>query len=356
MRRFFVFLGVVLMTAGSAVSAQEADSTAPVQKSSWGDAKTEELLDYIPEVSLDTRFGYNHIFSEQFGALKGDGLYLNIDGNISPHLSYSIQYRIASTYYEDNYGFNALSWLNLTYSTGDFEFTLGKDALLLGNFEFDVDDFDSYYDMNSMFYNMFDSYQWAFTAAWYPEDAHGIYIQAAESPFRFPERTMFSYTLGWSCETEHYESYYSASLWEYEPGKFVKSLNLGNRFIFGDFSLDLDYMTRSTRFIGLFSDDFTLTASPSYEIGDFCRVFGKFGWERTASELPYELAYEDYMGTDYLFYGLGAEFYPIRDYDNLRLFAAWAANNQGENFLNIGLRWRLDLTSTTKKLIQKLNR
>ena len=87
MKKLFVFLGVVLMTIGPSVSAQEVDSTAALQKSSWGNEKTSEMVDYMPEISLDTRLGYNHIFSERTGGFAGDGLYLDINGYITPNLS-----------------------------------------------------------------------------------------------------------------------------------------------------------------------------------------------------------------------------------------------------------------------------
>ena len=61
MKKLFVFLGVVLMTIGSAVRAQEADSTVPLQKSSWGDAENSEVTDYIPDISLDMRGGFGMI-------------------------------------------------------------------------------------------------------------------------------------------------------------------------------------------------------------------------------------------------------------------------------------------------------
>ena len=123
MKIFFVFLGVVFTAIGSAVRAQEVDSMAPLQKSSWGDAKTEEIIDYIPDISLDMRGCFNHDFSENVNRFYGDGLYLDINGYISPHFSYSLNHRIASTYYEDNSGFNGTNWLTLTYEVGDFSIT-----------------------------------------------------------------------------------------------------------------------------------------------------------------------------------------------------------------------------------------
>ena len=156
MKRIFVFLGLVIMTAGSAVRAQEVDSTTPLQKSSWGDAKTSETASYIPEVSLDMRGGLLMDFTEKTGSFFGDGLYLDINGQISPHFSYSVNHRIASSYYEDNSGFNGTNWLTLTYETDNFYITAGKDALLVGSFEYDAYDLDTYYNMNSTFYNEFD--------------------------------------------------------------------------------------------------------------------------------------------------------------------------------------------------------
>ncbi len=351
MKRFFVFLGVAFSAIGSAVSAQEVDSIAPQQKLSWGETKTSEIIDYVPDISLDTRFGYNQYFPEGRGRFNGDGLYLNIDGYISPHFSYSLQQRLASTYYEDNSGFNGTNWLTLTYEVGSFEFTAGKDGLLVGSFEYDTDDMDSYYDMNSMFYNMLDCWQWGVSATWYPTDNHSLTFQAANSPFYIEETNMFAYGLGWRMESDIYESYWTANLWEFEPGRFVKNISLGNIFYIGDFSINVDYQTRCAGNKSLVTDDFTITALPAYEFGDRGRLFAKFGYEKVDANVPYELAYEN--GIEYIFYGAGFEFFPLKENKDIRLHAAWAGNNLGDNWLNVGLKWRFDLTSAAKYLFRK---
>ncbi len=351
MKRFFVFLGVVMMTIGSAVSAQEVDSTAPLQKSSWGDAKTTEIVDFIPEVSLDTRFGYNQCFTDKRGRIQGDGLYFNIDGYISPHLSYSLQQRIASTYYEENDGFNGTNWLTLTYSIGSFEFTAGKNGVLTGGFENDFEDFDSYYEMNSMFYNMLDSWQWGTSVVWYPNDNHSLTFQAINSPIYSEEANLFGFDLAWRMESEVYESFWKANAWEYEPGKYVKNLSLGNAFYIGNFSIIADYQTRAADLGKMFTDDFTVTALTAYEFGEWGRLFAKFGYEKVAEGLPYEFAYDD--GMEYIFYGAGFEYYPLKENKDIRFHAAWASNNMDEHYLNIGLKWRFDLTSAAKHLFRK---
>ncbi len=351
MKRFFVFLGVVLSTIGSAVSAQEVDSIAPLQKSSWGDAKTSEIVNYVPDVSLDTRFWCNRDFAEKRGRFEGDGLYLNIDGYISPNLSYSLQQRLASSYYEDNRGFNGTNWLTLTYEVGDFAFTAGKDGLLVGSFEYDTDDLDTYYDMNSMFYNMLDCWQWGISMEWYPAENHSLILQSANSPFYSEGLNLFSHALGWRMESDIYESYWTANMWEYGKGRYAKALNLGNRFYLGNFTIDLDLMARSPRIGNIFSDDFTFILAPSYEIGDWGRAFVKAGWERAEEGLPYELAYE--YGADYVFYGAGFEFFPLKDCRDIRLHAAWSGNNFGDNYISLGLKWRLDITAAAKYLLKK---
>ena len=352
MKRFFVFLGVVLTTIGSAVRAQEVDSMAPLQMSSWGDAKTEELIDYMPNVSLDARFGYDHYFTDGSGHFGGDGLYLDIDGKISSNLSYRLNHRIASTFYEDNSGFNGTNWLTLTYEFGDFDITAGKDALLVGSFEYDADDLDSYYEMNSMFYNMIDCWQWGVTGSWYPAEGQPFSLQFATSPLS-AERQMFSYNAAWWGEWDFYESYWTVNMWQFDRNRYVKALNLANRFYLGDFTLDIEYLTRAADISALFRNDFTFIAAPSYEVGEFLRIFGKFGLERTATDLPYELAYEDCLGTNYLFYGAGIEYFPLKENKDLRLHAAWSSNNLGDNYLNVGLKLRMRLTDAARHLLSK---
>ena len=349
MKRFFVFLGVVFMTIGSAVSAQEVGSMAPLQKSSWGDAKTSEVADYVPDISLDARFGSWQDFSNETGRFGGDGLYLDINGKISPHLSYSLNHRIAAPYYGDAAGFDATNWLTLTYEVGNIGVTMGKDALLVGSFEYDAYDLDSYYDMNSMFYNMLDCWQWGISVAWYPAEAHSVTLQVANSPLSYGEPNLFSYAAAWRGEMGFYESYWTANMWQYDENSFVKALNLGNRFYIGDFTVDAEFMTRAYGDIRL-PDEFTAILAPSYETDSF-RYFAKVGTE-TPSAI---FGYEDVTGRNYCFYGLGLEYFPIKGERNLRVHAAYSGNNFGMNIIEAGLTVKFDITGAAKSLFGSRN-
>lgn len=347
MKRFFVFLGVVLATIGSAVRAQEVDSIAPLQMSSWGDAK-KEVSDYIPDISLHARMGYEHDFMEQVGRFDGNGLYLGIDGKISPHFTYSFYHCIASSDDDGIFGFGKTQWLNVAYEHDWFSIKAGKDNVFVGSFEYDGYDIDNYYFMNSSFWNTFDCWQWGVSAAFYPDDDQELAIQVCNSPLSFGEPNLFAYALSWRGEWDCYESYWTANMWQYDKGSYMKSLNLGNRFEFDDFTIDLEYMTRAADIKDIFTKDFTLMLAPAYEFSDWGRIAGRFGWERCGEELM-DYGYDG----SYLFYGLAAEFFPIEDYEDLRLHASWGHGCNRPHILNIGVTWKFSLTQTVKDIISK---
>ena len=332
MRKLFVFLGIVFMAIGSAASAQEVESTVPMQKSSWGDAKTSEFADYIPEISLDMRGGFRIDSENESGRFAGDDLNIDINGYISPNFSYSFNHRIASSYYGEASGFNATNWLTLTYEGESFSLTVGKDALLMGSFEYDAYDLDAYYEMNSAFYNEFDCWQWGASAAWYPAEDHEIIFQAARSPFCFADKEYASFALGWRGAWDWYESYWTANLWQYSDDGFVKAVNLGNRFCFGGFTVDLDLMGR----FGELEEPLcgmTASLAPSYQLGEWGRIFAKAGLDML----------ED---GDNFFCGGGFEYFPLKENKDIRLHAAYTHNPYTiGNMFSLGLTWKMKLSN-----------
>ena len=323
----------------------EVDSMAQLQKSSWGDAKTMEVSEYIPDVSMHARTGYEHDFIDQVGRFDGNGLYLGIDGKISPNFSYSFYHCIAT----ENGGdfFSNTNWLTVSYENEFITLKAGKDGVLLGSFEYDAYDIDSYYFMNSSFWNVFDCWQWGASASFYPADDHELTIQACNSPLSFGEPNLFAYALGWRGEMDFFESYWTANIWQYDSGRYMKLLNFGNRFSFDKFYVDLEYMTRACNIKNIFKTDFTLMVAPSYDFADWGRVTGRFGWEECAEDVMM-----GYGGDgSYMFYGLAAEFFPIKNYKDLRLHAAWGHGCNRPHILNIGVTWKFSLTQAIKNIL-----
>ena len=98
MKRLLTFLGTIFVMAGSTVWAQEVNSSATLSGSSSGeDVTVEDVVDWVPEISLDARFGYEHLSSGKVGGFGGDGFLLNIDGKIGKHFSYSLNHSLSSS-------------------------------------------------------------------------------------------------------------------------------------------------------------------------------------------------------------------------------------------------------------------
>lgn len=331
MKKLLVFLGIVLLTIGSAARAQEVESTAPVQKSSWGDATL-----YIPEISLDMRGGFRAGSEYESGRFTGDDLNIDINGYISPNFSYSFNHRIASSYYGEASGFDATNWLTLTYEIGDFAITAGKDALFVGSFEYDAYDLDTYGVMNSAFYNDFDCWQWGISGAWYPAEDQEILLQIANSPYSYGYPGMFSFATGWRGAWDWYESYWTANLWMAGTDGLVKGVNLGNRFYLGNFTIDLDLMGRFNEAYG----GYDVILAPSYNFGEWGRLFAKAGAD----------SIDDGWN---IFFGGGFEYFPLKENKDIRLHAAYIYNDYtvGQMF-SLGLTWKMNLTKGIKLLLK----
>ena len=201
MKKLFTFLGAIVMMAGSASWAQEVVSSALPQRSvSEVDTTMEDGEEWVPSISFESRFGYNNTIGGDAAGIGGDGLYMNVNGKISKGFSYSLCQKFFSAIGEDQSVFDNTDWMTLSYNVGGFTFSAGKDVLMLGSFEYDAYDIDSYFDMNSMFYNSFSSYQWGAKAMWTNKsESSSFAFQVTTSPFSYAprEENLYSYNLGW---------------------------------------------------------------------------------------------------------------------------------------------------------------
>ena len=373
MKRLFCFLVVAFLATSAAVYAQEVDSTVGVQTlTSEEDVTNEENGDWVPSISLDARFGYERIISGASAGFGGDGLFLNIDGKISDHFSYSLSQRLFESNGEDSSVFDATDIMTLTYEVGGFAFSAGKDYIILGNWEYDAYDLDAYFDMNSMFYNCFEGRHWGVKAAWTNKSESSTFLaQVTNSPFIESPKSdnLYAYGLGWQGAWDCYESYWTVNLWEYTPGEYLKNVALGNIFYLGDFSLTADLMMRGLT-LDTITDEISFTAMPAYEFGERVRLFGKFGWERSAmnffGEEPLDEPFDasgavmpDFLipDDDYIFYGAGLEFFPLKGRKDIRLHAVWASNNYtNRHAINIGLTWKMDVVGALSRIVKQAER
>ena len=59
---------------------------------------------------------------------------------------------------------------------------------------------------------------------------------------------------------------------------------------------------------------------------------------------------------DYMFYGAVFEYFPLKDTRDVRLHASWSSNSFGDNFINVGVTWKFDMTSAVKYLTGRKDR
>ncbi len=322
----------------------------------------------VPRIDLNPYIpvGKGHGRDASFD-LGNTSLYTFLEGSIGEHFSYSMSNHWLSTdpkaLYENSLrsdDCNWLDWLTLSYSVGGFSFTLGKDMLSIGGFELDAYDVDSHYNISSTMWHNLAIYQWGGKVEYTtPSEDSTIAFQFASSPFGehpFASK-LFTYLLYWTGEYGCYSPIWSANFMEYERGRFISILSLGNRFDIGDFAIELDYMNRANSIKDFFKQDMSVVARAAYNHNDKFEVFVKGGYERGGMdffgygdewELDGSIVPSGIMADkDYLFYGAGIHYYPLHESQDLRLHAVIAGNNYANDIsVTVGATYFFNLTKT----------
>lgn len=262
MKRILVLLAVLALSS-SPLFSQEADE--PGRGAG---------LSVIPRVDIGGIYdGEGESFAPSFG---NTSLYTLFEGNISDKWSFSVAnhwiqadgwsgasfdaLKLPST---DLYHFNFegntpnfIDWAYLCFAPGDFEFTIGKQPLLMGGFEFDNYDFDVNPFMASELWNTYTCYRPAFNAAYNIAAIESqAVLQLASGPQGF-----LSLGLGWNGTYGPLSIKYSAlsykTQYSNDPNELL--LSLGHSLELGDFTLNLDYFNRCGDPNYLYDDDVTI--------------------------------------------------------------------------------------------------
>lgn len=331
----------------------------------------------VPTLIFSPRFEVNPYIQTGGGGYSGvdfgtSSLYTLFEGSIGEHFSYSMSNHWLSTdtkslyqnaFRSDNFDF--IDWLTLSYSLGNFTFTIGKDMLSIGGYELDLLDVDQHPTLCSTFWHNCAIYQWGGKVEYTTNDeSSSIAFQFGTSPFgeRPFKSKLFTYSLIWYGDFGCFAPIWSANLIEFEPGTFVKMASLGNGFYFGDFGAEIDLMYKHLNYgwrdgYGKESNhEFSAIGKFGYTLKDKVELFVKGGYEhRTGLDI---FGYEDEFGfipTDsssnsYFFYGGGVNYYPLRNNKDLRLHAVIAANTHAKSLaLSIGATYHFNLTELIRK-------
>lgn len=310
-------------------------------------------------VKFDARFDWQSSFTHNADAkpsyasnFNGRYIMFMLDGNISPKFSYSLRYRMIHPSHENSWRgvFNATDWAQLTYRpTKNWEITAGKMLVFYGSYEFDKNPLDVY--MWSGWGGRVGCFQFGVLGKYITNDGrNNILFQINNSPFADPLSlgAMYSYSVQWNGNFGVFNALYSDNLIEYQPGRFINYISLGNQFNFGPATIELDYMNRygarGTNFFG----DFSFIGRVKYNVCDQLTIFAKGGLDYNMNEEVVDLLI--LPGERNVYYGAGLEFYPIKNSKNVRIHAFWQSGNnnlgidgQAWNVHNVGIgfKWRL---------------
>lgn len=339
-----IFTLILLFFTGLSVSAQDGELLT---------LRLETRLDYMQEHIAGDKIQDNSGF-------KGKYLNIRIDGNLTDKLSYSYRQRLNKPNGNVSF-FEATDWINLTYTTGNWGLSGGKQVVAIGGYEYDRTPIDCYFC--SEYWNNIACYQIGTTLSYTSSDKNDKFLlQFCESPFRknalnTGNKEMFAYNLMWYGTHGIFSSMYSVNMIEYLPGKFINYISAGSRFDVGEFALELDLMNRAVSLDSFFGKNYSVIAELSWKPTDQLNIFAKMSYDRNMSGKTGDFCVAD--GTSITRVGAGLEYYPIKNMRNLRLHINGCYTygqtlgstvlQPGQTIVDGGITWYMNLLNIKRK-------
>lgn len=296
---------------------------------------------------------------------RGRYLMLRVDGRIAPGFTYSWRQRINNTLATTQF-FDATDWIWLNYAYKGLNLNAGKQIVAIGGYEYDRHPADLY--CCSVWWNNVACYQMGVSAAYDLGKDDRLLLQVCQSPYRSltGNNNTYAYNIMWTTDHSFLESVgkfqtiWSANLWEYEKGKYMNYLSLGNKMDIGPFCAEIDFMNRFTKGQrGYLFRDCSVVGDLSVELGKRWKIHGKYTYDVNNTGLQEDIYVID--GTHLNMAGGGVEFFPLlKDRTSLRLHAA-AYYSWGQNmnpnvmmqnkslFVCAGLTWQMNFLNIKKK-------
>ncbi len=322
-------------------------------------AQDENIVNLQAEVRVD--YQYTALAGDKVESNTGfKGQYLNIilNGKISNSFSYSYRQRLNKAHSSQSF-FDATDWVYLMFTPNEhWEFSAGKQVVAIGGFEYDRAPIDLY--TCSEFWNNIPCYQFGVSGAYSMNNGKDkLLFQVCESPFRnVSGRDVYAYNLMWYGMHDWINTAWSANMIEYQKGKFINYIALGNYFYIGNLHIYLDFMNRATSHQTFLFKDCSVMGEIAYNVGKKVKIFGKVTYDVNKTD---NIA--DYCvlpGTELTLYGGGIEYYPLKENKNLRFHATYFystgtnGNPDGtmvgkRSIADVGVKWKMNILSLPKK-------
>ncbi len=324
-------------------------------------AKAEEkttLFSLSTDVRIDWQLDrHDGVTDDSNTGFKGRYIILRADGSIVKGLTYSWRQRF-NKFTADQSFFDSTDWLYLNYAIDRWNFQAGKQIVAVGGWEYDA------YPVNifggSVFWNNMPCYQLGVQASADITSRDRLSAQVVQSPFFTKDnRNMYAYNLMWSGSHGIFKALYSANLMEYDKGRFISYLSLGNRFDLGKVNVDIDFMNRAASGQTFMFKDCTVVGEVGVKLGNRWKVSGKVTYDVNRAEK--EADFTVLPGTELTMAGGVVEFYPLlKDKTDLRLHAgayySWGTNANSADlmqnktfFLTTGITWHMNFLNLKRK-------
>ena len=250
--------------------------------------------------------------------------------------------------------FQGTDWAYLNWNFTDNLFlSAGKQVVAIGGWEYDSNPIDIYY--GTEFWNTVCCYEVGASLNYNDNSGKNHFlVQMCNSPFiNQAMQSIYAYNLMWYGNYGIFKTAYSVNMIEYQPGKFINYIALGNKLQFKGVEMYLDVINRASfeqeKFFG---QDITAIYGIGVDIGKKWIVFAKAGYDFNQAQLPNTEAYDQYVtpGKKVDFESLGFEYYPLGD-RNIRLHLCGShtsVDGVSKFQANLGLTWKINLLNMKK--------
>ena len=304
----------------------------------------------VTELYFDTRASFHQEVADgrYFSQFTGDHFNLNVRGRLTPKLDFRIRQRLNKKVFDERNMFNATDFLYLRWqATPRWAFTAGKNAVLIGGYEFDAVPIDVYYYSN--FCNNLDQgFAFGVNAEYALAEGQTLAFQFCNSPLSLGFQNLYAFNFAWTGRfAPWWDTLWSVNFVQDEFHRTINYIALGNHLVFGGLAIDVEWMNRAGAAQKRFFSDYTVISKIIWSVGKW-NLCAKAGYESNdianvdAHGRALDLAVAP--GTRNIYAGCGVEFFPLPQRDRLRLHAVYFKSSSigVDNFDN-GLTWRLDI-------------